>query len=272
MERYKGETSAFIIGNGTDNTNRSNLVYAWGNKVEISGSTNITGSLFLNGVAITSGGGSADTLQSVTTAGSTTTSSVQIAAKFVQGFGNIAFAPYSHAQGENSYTYGTSSHAEGQQSTAIGPYSHAEGFSTEAIGTASHAEGINTIALGDYSHAEGQLSTAIGYGSHAQGSGGVTLGNFSFASGLGTYASGTWQNVFGQYNLSSSANSAFIIGNGSSTAARSNLMYAAGTQVQITGSLVVNLGNYASDVAAAAGGVPVNGLYHNAGAVRIRLT
>lgn len=32
------------------------------------------------------------------------------------------------------------------------------------------------------------------------------------------------------------------------------------------------LGNYADDTAAAAGGVPVNGMYHNAGALRVRLT
>lgn len=32
------------------------------------------------------------------------------------------------------------------------------------------------------------------------------------------------------------------------------------------------LGDYADDTAAAAGGVPVGGLYHNAGAVRVRLT
>jgi hypothetical protein len=32
------------------------------------------------------------------------------------------------------------------------------------------------------------------------------------------------------------------------------------------------LGNYASDAAAAAGNVPIGGLYHNAGAVRVRLT
>ena len=30
--------------------------------------------------------------------------------------------------------------------------------------------------------------------------------------------------------------------------------------------------NYATDAAAATGGVPVGGLYHNAGAVRIRLS
>jgi hypothetical protein len=38
-------------------------------------------------------------------------------------------------------------------------------------------------------------------------------------------------------------------------------------KVQFTG-----LGNYASDAAAATGGVAVGGLYHNAGAVRVRLT
>ena len=32
------------------------------------------------------------------------------------------------------------------------------------------------------------------------------------------------------------------------------------------------LGNYADDTAAAAGGVPIDGVYHNAGALRIRLT
>jgi hypothetical protein len=30
--------------------------------------------------------------------------------------------------------------------------------------------------------------------------------------------------------------------------------------------------NYADDTAAAAGGIPIGGMYHNAGAVRIRLT
>lgn len=30
--------------------------------------------------------------------------------------------------------------------------------------------------------------------------------------------------------------------------------------------------NYANDAAAATGGVPIGGLYHNAGAVRVRLT
>jgi hypothetical protein len=34
----------------------------------------------------------------------------------------------------------------------------------------------------------------------------------------------------------------------------------------------VDLGNYANDAAAAAGGVTIGSLYHNAGALRVRLT
>jgi hypothetical protein len=37
--------SAFIVGNGTDNSNRSNLIHAAGNTVEISGSLNVTDSI-----------------------------------------------------------------------------------------------------------------------------------------------------------------------------------------------------------------------------------
>ena len=38
------------------------------------------------------------------------------------------------------------------------------------------------------------------------------------------------------------------------------------------GLTIEGLGNYADDIAAAAGGVPVNGLYHTSGSVKIRLT
>lgn len=42
-------------------------------------------------------------------------------------------------------------------------------------------------------------------------------------------------------------------------------------RVSATGLTAFGLGDYANDAAAAAGGVPVSGLYHNAGALRIRL-
>ena len=138
----------------------------------------------------------------------------------------LALGDYSHAEGETTKTYGRASHAEGITTIASGSYSHAEGWETEAIGTASHAEGYQTKAIGISSHAEG-VNT-------------IAQGNYSHAEGVYTIASGNYQHVQGQYNISSSAESAFIIGNGTSEGARRNLLFASGTQVQITGSLQVS--------------------------------
>ena len=125
---------------------------------------------------------------------------------------------------------GSYSHAEGYVTKAFGDYSHAEGDITVASGICSHAEGFFTVASGAYSHAEGSRTEAIGFSSHAEG--------------FYTVASGSYQHVQGQYNISSSAQSAFIVGNGTSNAARSNLIFASGSRVEITGSLsVTSLGN-----------------------------
>ena len=66
------------------------------------------------------------------------------------------------------------------------------------------------------------------------------LGNSSHAEGLGTISSGSYQHVQGQYNKTSTVQSAFIHGNGTSGAARSNLIYAHDSIVEITGSLNVS--------------------------------
>ena len=113
---------------------------------------------------------------------------------------------------EGNIATGEQSHAEGSITKAIGNYSHAEGDFTEAKGDYSHAEGQNTIASGSYSHAEGNWTIALGNHQHVQG----------------------------QYNAVSSVPYAFIVGNGTDSDNRSNLIHAAGNQVQITGSLNVN--------------------------------
>jgi hypothetical protein len=106
---------------------------------------------------------------------------------------------------------------------ATGEYSHAEGSITKAIGDYSHAEGDNTQAVGNYSHAEGQDTIALGQYSHAEG--------------FNTIASANYQHVQGQFNATSSVPAAFIVGNGTDDGNRSNLIYAAGNEVGITGSL-----------------------------------
>jgi hypothetical protein len=157
-----------------------------------------------------------------------------------EGRQTTASAQHSHAEGQQTHASGYASHAEGAGSIALGNYSHAEGNSTQANGDYSHAEGSTTIASGTTSHAEGQGTQAIGAVSHAEGANTVALGDFSHTEGIGTIASGSSQHVQGQYNIATTDNAAFILGNGTDDNTRSNLIFAAGNTVQITGSLNVN--------------------------------
>ena len=113
---------------------------------------------------------------------------------------------------------------------ASGEYSHAEGSITKAIGDYSHAEGDYTQAKGNYSHAEGQETMTL------------ASGQYSHAEGYNTIASANYQHVQGQWNATSSVQSAFIVGNGTGNNNRSNLIHAAGSEVQITGSIIFNEG------------------------------
>jgi len=92
----------------------------------------------------------------------------------------------------------------------LGNYSHAEGYDTRAMGDFSHAEGNNTQAIGDYSH-----------------------------EGLYTISSGSYQHVLGQYNTHGDDTSLFIIGNGTSTNNRSDILRVTTTDVQVTGSTYI---------------------------------
>ena len=124
--------------------------------------------------------------------------------------------------------------------TITGGQAHAEGGDTAANGDYSHAEGRFTLAQGNSAHSEGNYTTASGNYSHAEGFSTVASGDYSHAEGNSTVASGLYQSVVGQYNISSSAPSAFILGNGTANGSRSNLVFASGSQVQITGSFNVN--------------------------------
>ena len=173
-----------------------------------------------------------------------------------EGVGTTSTGQYSHAEGYYTTATGYASHAEGRSTTSVGNYSHAEGGQTTANGQNSHAEGYSTTSTGNYSHAEGDSTTttafashaegtstiAIGQGSHAEGYFSSASGDYSHAEGLGTNSSGSYQHVQGQYNILSSAQSAFILGNGTNAGARSNLIFASGSQVQITGSVIATSG------------------------------
>ena len=67
----------------------------------------------------------------------------------------------------------------------------------------------------------------------------TAIGDFSHAEGDNTIAFDAYQHAQGRYNLPISGGGAFIVGNGSSNVLRSNLIYAQGSQVQVTGSLCI---------------------------------
>ena len=156
-----------------------------------------------------------------------------------EGYQTITTGDSSHAEGFYSLTTGFASHAEGTNTKALGSYTHAEGYQTTALGESSHAEGSNTLSSGNYSHAEGNSTQALGVSSHAEGASTFASASFSHVEGVATYAAGTAQHVQGRYNAISTAESAFIIGNGINASNRRNLVFASGSQFQITGSILV---------------------------------
>jgi hypothetical protein len=76
-------------------------------------------------------------------------------------------------------------------------------------------------------------SFAVGTGSYAVGTGSTTFGRF-------VQANGNYQTVVGAFNQVNNNANAFIIGNGTSTGSRSNLLFASGSQIQITGSIITD--------------------------------
>lgn len=113
--------------------------------------------------------------------------------------------------------------AEGAGTTVSDVYTHAEGSGTTAAGNYSHAEGVRTTASGFGSHAEGNFATASGLCSHAEGRHATASGDWSHAEGNRTIASSNYQHAQGKYNIEDANDKyADIIGNGSSSSAKSN--------------------------------------------------
>ena len=171
-------------------------------------------------------------------------------ASHVEGSGSLAGGMGSHAEGNNSSASGQFSHAEGFYNFASGYASHAEGVETRAVGTYSHAEGSYTVASGQGSHAEGNQTSASGASSHTEGFGTLASalyshaegryttasGNYSHAEGEGTISSGQSQHVSGKFNVASSdTNNLFIIGNGTSDSARSNVLIVTTSSINPSG-------------------------------------
>jgi hypothetical protein len=194
-----------------------------------SGSVNISGSAIINGnnILTTANTGSLNVLSS------SYASTASLAPNYVLNSATSSFIINTQT---GSFATTGSNQFNGNQTitgsliqglgNAAGENSHAEGDSTQAIGLFSHAEGLGTIAYGGRSHAEGQDTIASGSYSHAEG--------------YQTIALADHQHAQGQWNATSSVPAAFIVGNGIDDSNRSNLIHAAGNEVQISGSLSIS--------------------------------
>ena len=154
---------------------------------------------------------------------------------------------YASAMGNGTTASGNESTAMGYDTTASGEASTAMGYSTTASGNTSTAMGRSTTASGNYSTAMGQGTTASGNQSTAMGWSTTASENQSTAMGWSTTASGARSTamgrettasdyaslVIGQYNSSgssvtnnatsfSTSNTAFVIGNGTASNAKSD--------------------------------------------------
>lgn len=154
---------------------------------------------------------------------------ITFSAAHAEGYDTLAGGKYSHAEGNRTVTEGEAAHAEGDQTYATGNFAHSEGQYTFASGLYSHAEGYNTAASSEGAHAEGYGTVASLYYAHAEGAASVASGNSSHAQNRYTIAQGYAQTAIGMFNVAQgtsmskeNTDNAFIIGNGSDDASRSN--------------------------------------------------
>lgn len=149
------------------------------------------------------------------------------------GNDNLASGFSSFSMGDNSWALGSSSIALGSGVFSLGNASVAMGNSATAEGNASVSLGLQTSARGNRSMAINEASDAIGIGSLAAGSSTVATGNYSTTLGDQTVGRAFASLTIGRFNDSIitsnptswvSADPLFIIGNGTSDAARNNAL------------------------------------------------
>jgi hypothetical protein len=239
--QYSLQNTAFVIGNGVNNDNRSNAF-----EVLFDGSTTIAGNV--TAPAFIGDGSQLTNLPTPTVNYSDITNvplSYNENGTGIQSSNSIASGYYSRAMGNATAASGDYSTAMGNGTTANGDYSTAMGNLTFANGIVSTAMGDNTVAIGNGSTAMGFVTTASGTTATAMGGSTVASGDFSTAMGASTTASGGYSTAMGQgtsaqdygtiaigiFNKTKEAsnpnqyslqNTAFVIGNGTDSNNRSN--------------------------------------------------
>ena len=274
---FNTANTAFVIGNGTatsidGNGTATGVDASDAFKVLFNGDTYVSRSLYLGGTEITSTAAELNLLSGATSLGTgilspvteNSNTGVRLSTAVAGNYGDIGTyavdLSYSSststtrgATGYVSTAMGNNTEASGYASTAMGENTIASGNKSTAMGLFTTASGNNSTAMGIYTTANGHVSTTMGYGTTASG-------GTSTAMGSGTKASDFASLVIGQYNSSgssatdpgsdlifSTANTAFVIGNGVDPANKADafkVMFngktTVGDDLEVKGSVLVS--------------------------------
>lgn len=162
--------------------------------------------------------------------GSNNTASGQFSLALVNGSSASAESAVAIGNGasavqQDDMALGQGAIANGSSATAIGESTEATGVSSIAIGASSHSIGDNSTAIGNGSQAEAINSTAIGLSAQAIGDESLAIGNNVRTDSYAEFSLGINNtNGGGDANNWVATDRLFSIGNGATTASKSNAM------------------------------------------------
>ena len=182
----------------------------------------------------------------------------------------------------------TAANASDSGSIALGNGAISSGNNGNAIGANSECKALSGTAIGNNSQAGNSAgefySIAIGNGCKA-GDSSVVIGNSinglttAHAVGIGNTGSIAFRSIAIGRLAGATGSASVSIGNESDATATNSVALGNGVQATTANTATVNLlqiagyagMNYADDAAAATGGIPLGGVYHTSGALKIRI-
>jgi hypothetical protein len=171
---------------------------------------------------------------------------------------NIAIGFNTDATNEKDVAVGNEAQATGSRTVAIGDSANASGSRSVVVGASSTASAFSSCVFGAFSEATAEGATVVGgYGSSATAVDAIAVGKEADATAIGAIAIGKLAQA--------TADGAVAIGSGINAVTADTVTM---DKLQILDYANIN---YADDTAAAAGGIPLGGVYHNAGDLKIRI-
>ena len=192
------------------------------------------------------------------------------------GLRSLSIGLNNTSSGRNAISLGENNTATNERSVAIGSSNTSSGVNSFAANGGNTASGQNSSAFGTNNDAEANNSVCFGNGNTASGANSIAAGSGSTATTFASFAFGTGVNktstgiACGQYNADDDGER-FSVGTGESDTERETA-FAVKANGHIIMSVLQQSASYADDAAAAAGSVPIGGLYRNGSVVQIRIT